>query len=66
VATVAANGVVTLLAAGTSTITATKAADSLYLAATPATYVITVTVPAPTPTPESCVLDTAKWDECVL
>ncbi len=66
VATVAANGVVTLLAAGTTTITATKAADSLYLAATPATYVITVTVPAPTPTPESCVLDTAKWDECVL
>ena len=66
VATVAANGVVTLLAAGTTTITATKAADSLYLASTPATYVITVTVPAPTPTPESCVLDTAKWDECVL
>ena len=64
VATVAANGVVTLLAAGTTTITATKAADSLYLASPPATYVITVTVPEPTP--ESCVLDTAKWDECVL
>jgi hypothetical protein len=46
VATVNGSGVVTFLAAGETTITATKAADASYLSAT-ASYALTITAPVP-------------------
>ena len=49
-ATIAADGTITLVAAGTTTITASYAGNDIYVAATDATY--TLTVEAATPDPE--------------
>lgn len=49
-ATIAADGTITLVAAGTTTITASYAGNEIYVAATDATY--TLTVEAATPDPE--------------
>lgn len=63
VATVAADGTITVIAAGSTTITATKAGDDTYLANS-ASYVLTVTEPSTTV--ETCVIDQSKWDQCQI
>lgn len=60
VATVANDGTVTLVAVGTTTISAVKAGDATYLDSNTASYTLTVSdiVPA------NCVVDQSNWDEC--
>ncbi|HKI74324.1 MAG TPA: Ig-like domain-containing protein, partial [Pseudomonadales bacterium] len=65
VATVGADGTITVLAVGATTITADKAGDNTYLASNTASYVLTVTEDPTTTTP-TCVLDQSKWDECQI
>ncbi len=58
VATVNVNtGVVTPIAIGTTTITANRAGDAIFLDADPISYPVTITA-------EACTWDSSNWDDC--
>ncbi|MEX0943090.1 MAG: hypothetical protein WD002_11145 [Pseudomonadales bacterium] len=62
VATVGVDGAITLVATGTTTISAIKAGDATYLESNTASYTLTVTQT----TTATCILDQSNWDECVI
>ncbi|MBD3646457.1 MAG: Ig-like domain-containing protein, partial [Pseudomonadales bacterium] len=62
VATVSSDGSVTLVATGTTTISAVKAGDATYLESNAASYSLTVNEVATA----NCVFDESNWDECVI
>lgn len=66
VATIDANGSVTLVSVGTATISATKAGDATYLESNTASYELTVTEAVTDQVTPTCVLDQSSWDECLI